>query len=110
MPRGRPRKPLLENPVVEAESQESPSVDAEKEVVIPDNEIVVESKEVSSARKCTPPHLPRCQCLDVVGPGQAAFEDGPTGTIIIGDDVKNEITFKYMENGKEIVRKINKKR
>lgn len=57
-----------------------------KDVLNVQNETKVEVKPV---KKCT--HSPNCQCLDTLSEGQAYFEDGPTGTIIIGDAVQQKI-------------------
>lgn len=45
--------------------------------------------------------------LEPLGPGQAYFE-APDGTIVIGDDTKNEIWYRAGNNGKGMF--INRKR
>ena len=98
---GRPKKVVVEN-VKKSEGLEPVKV----------AEIVFEKTEVSKQNisKCQPPHLPKCQCLDILGPGQAYFEDGDTGTVIIGEDTKNDIILRFSQDGKEHTRRINKKR
>ncbi len=77
-------------------------------------EVVNETPKAKEAEKVVlskcpgKPHLSRCQCKDSLSPGQAYFEDGPTGTVIIGDDTKNEIMFREGNNGKGY--RINRKR
>ena len=67
-----------------------------KAVVIP--EPVVSAPVV--AKKCGPPHLPQCQCQDKLGIDQVYFEDGSTGTHVIGDNTKNEIYVRWANGGK----------
>lgn len=104
---GRPKK------IKEFEVQEKVVEDASGLKQVENKKEESKSEAVEIARqisKCAPPHLEKCQCKDLISSTQAAFEDGQTGTIIIGDASRNEIILRYIENGKEHVRMINKKR
>lgn len=97
MPRGRPRKNPV-NPVVE-EKEGLVSADgiAEEQPSAIQEPVQEEAKE---ATKCGPPHLPGCQCVDKLGPGQAYFEDGATGTVIIAEDTKREVWARWQNGGR----------
>jgi hypothetical protein len=45
-------------------------------------------------------HHPSCQCKDELSAGQAFFEDGPTGTHVIGDSVNQKIMWHAGNGGR----------
>jgi hypothetical protein len=66
----------------------------EKEAVKP----VLKNENVQFVKKCS--HHPSCQCQDKLSAGQTFFEDGPSGTHIIGDDVQQRIMWHAGNGGK----------
>lgn len=73
MPRGIPKQ-----------KEEAPKVTAPKA----EPEVVKESKPA-----------PTVKVLDPLGPGQAYFE-APDGTVIIGEDTKDQVWYRALRNGK----------
>lgn len=110
MPKGIPNKKEMEVKDVKV----FPKVTIEKPMKVETKpEVKDEAKEETKVKTedvvlkgCN--HSPNCQCKDALAPGQSYFEDGPTGTIIIGDETKNEVWFRGGNNGKGCF--INKKR
>lgn len=91
MPKGRPRK-IVEAPVEVKEA----------EVV---SEVKSEVKEEETKEKEDVVLKPK---LEPLSQGQAYFEDGMTGTILIGDATRDQLWFRGGNNGKGCW--INKKR
>lgn len=96
MPRGRPKN-KVEEPAGLVSSDGFTDEEVGGSDVRKEKEAEKKTKEV---KRCGPPHLPQCQCQDVLSPGQAYFEDGETGTIRIGEDNKGEIWFRNANGGK----------
>ncbi len=84
MPKGIPNKKKEVEKVIEPKAE-------------PIKEVVKETPK-PIAKKCS--HHPSCQCQDPLSQGQAYFEDGPTGAIVIGDAVQQKIFWHAGNDGK----------
>lgn len=94
MPKGIPNKKKVEQKVIKEE------VKHEKK------EETKETKHVLVVEK--PAQAAIAQKLEPLAPGQAYFEDGPTGTVMIGDATRDQVWFRAGNGGKGCW--INKKR
>lgn len=95
-PKGSKNKDI-QDVLNEVKVEDKPNVQAKEEK---------EETRIPVLNKCS--HGPICQCQDPLTPGQAYFEDGPTGIHIIGEDSKDQVWYRGGNGGRGYF--INKKR